>query len=327
MAVLGVSGLEEELYRHYLRNPGTPADDVHLLLHADAAEVQTCLRRLRALELLHPARSDGLVTPVDPESALARLMDRRISELHRELQRVTRSRHVVESLRAEAVARRGAAADIEQLEGLADIRNRIDDLAFFARDEILAVETYPRLSAENVARSRPLDLRCLRRGVRIRNVVVRAALDDRPTAAYLRELVTHGAEIRVTGATAERMIVYDRRAALVPLDPQNTARGALLVHKNGLVTNIIALFEKIWEAAEDLSRVAGADGRGPYPELTERERQVLAFMCTGGKDEAGAREMGVSVRTYRRYVAALLQTLGAGNRAQAALLARERGWI
>ncbi|MET9107227.1 helix-turn-helix transcriptional regulator [Streptomyces zhihengii] len=327
MGVFGVTAREEELYRHFLRNPGTPADDVHLLLGTDPDETAGSLERLRDLGLLQPSGTDGLVTPVDPERALARLTDRRLNELHEELRRVTRARHVIDGLRAEAAARNGAAAGIEQLEGLADIRNRIDDLAFFAREEILAVETYPRLSAENIARSRPLDLRCLRRGVRIRNVVVRRALEDGPTAAYLRELTAHGAEIRVTSETAERMLVYDRSTALVPLDPQNTARGALLAHKSGLVTNIIALFEKIWDAAEDLAEVLRPGRPVAESELTERERRVLTFMCTGGKDEAGARELAVSVRTYRRYVAELLQALGANSRAQAALLARERGWI
>ncbi|MCT4353380.1 LuxR C-terminal-related transcriptional regulator [Streptomyces sp. Je 1-79] len=327
MAVFGVSALEEELYRHFLRNPDTPADDVHLLLHTDPDETRVGLERLRALELVHPERPDGRVSPADPETALTRLTDRRLGELHRELQRVTRSRHVIDGLRAETAARTEPAVGIEQVEGLANIRNRIDDLAFFARDEILAVETYPRLSPENIARSRPLDLRCLRRGVRIRNVVVRAALDDLPTADYLRELAAHGAEIRVTGETAERMIVYDRSTALVPLDPRNTARGALLAHRSGLVSNIIALFEKIWESADDLASPEGRDGSVPGHGLTERERRVLSFMCTGGKDEAGARELEVSVRTYRRYVAELLQTLGANSRAQAALLARDRGWI
>ncbi|GHA03855.1 hypothetical protein GCM10010329_27940 [Streptomyces spiroverticillatus] len=327
MSVFGVSALEEEFYRHFLRNPGTPADDVHLLLHTSADEAQRCLDRLRTLELLHPAQPDGSVLPVDPEIATARLTDMRLLEPHQELQRVTRSRHVVDGLRAEQVSQPRTSAGIEQLEGLADIRNRIDDLAFFARNEILAVETYPRLSPENIARSRPLDLRCLRRGVRIRNVVVRVALEDAATAAYLRELAAHGAEIRVTGETTERMLVYDRSTALVPLDPQNTARGALLAHKSGLVTNIIALFEKIWDAAEDLAQATAAMSGAPASGLSERERLVLVSMCTVGKDESGARELEVSVRTYRRYVAELLQTLGASSRAQAALLARERGWI
>ncbi|WP_156726609.1 helix-turn-helix transcriptional regulator [Streptomyces apocyni] len=331
MSVFGVSAQEEETYRHFLRNPDTTADDIHLLLHTTPEQALQCLERLQVLGLLHPAGKDRVISPADPELALTRLMDSRMHELHQELMRVTRSRHVVDGLRAEQehASRSYTHPGIEQLESLADIRNRIDDLAFFARDEILAVEPYRQLSAENIARSRPLDLRCLRRGVSIRNVVIRAVLDDQPTADYLRELVAHGAEIRVSDDTAERMLVYDRSTALVPLDPQNTSRGALLAHKGGLVANIIALFEKIWDASDDLTQVLKEreNGVADSSGLTEIERRVLVSMCTAGKDEAGARELGVSVRTYRRHVAELLQALGATNRAQAALLARERGWI
>ncbi|MFF9545640.1 helix-turn-helix transcriptional regulator [Streptomyces albidoflavus] len=329
MAVFGLSATEEELYRHFLRNPGTSADDVHLLLRtADRADKDAAraLDRLRELGLLLPTGPDGRVVPADPEQAVSRLTDRRLHELHQDLRRVTRSRHVVDGLRAEQGARTATPQGIEQIEGLAAIRGRIEDLAFFAREEILSVEPYTRLSPENIARSRPLDLRCLARGVIIRNVVRHSALADPPTAAYLRELATAGAHIRVAdeGEAGERLLVYDRRTVLVPLDPRDTARGALLAHKSGLVANIIALFEKIWAQAAPLDEAAGQHGESP---LSEMERRVLLAMCTVGKDEAGARELGVSVRTYRRHVADLMQLLGAASRAQAALLARERGWV
>ncbi|MFI1225765.1 MULTISPECIES: helix-turn-helix transcriptional regulator [unclassified Streptomyces] len=329
MSVFGVPEAEEEIYRHFLRNPGTGAHDLHLLLHSQPREAGARIVRLQELGLLHAEDSERRIFPVDPEVALTRLVDIRLHTLHQELQRVTRSRHVIDGLRAEQEARTPPPQGIEQLEGLTQIRNRIDDLAFFARDEILSVEPYTRLSAENIARSRPLDLRCLQRGVRIRNVVSSVALQDPPTAAYLRELAEHGAAIRVTTDTTERLLVYDRRAALVPLDPRDTSRGALLAHRSGLVSNIISLFERIWDQAHDLSRAGGAgsgeDAAAPRP--SGIERRVLVSMCTVGKDEAGARELGVSVRTYRRHVADLMQTLGAASRAQAALLARERGWI
>ncbi|MFC7718494.1 helix-turn-helix domain-containing protein [Nonomuraea recticatena] len=45
------------------------------------------------------------------------------------------------------------------------------------------------------------------------------------------------------------------------------------------------------------------------------------------KDEVGAQRAGMSLRTYRRHIADLLRMLDAGNRAQAALMARERGWV
>ena len=327
MSVFGVSGAEEELYRHFLRNPGTSAEDLHLLLRTDAPAARCLIGRLRELGLLQPGGDDGKIFPTDPEIALARLVALRLHALHQELQRVTRSRHVIDGLRAEQGARTCPPQGIEQLEGLAQIRNRIDDLAFFARDEILSVEPYTKLSPENIARSRPLDMRCLRRGVRIRNVVVHAALQDPATAGYLRELAANGAAIRVTASTAERLLVYDRRAALVPMDTNDTSRGALLAHRSGLVSNIIALFERIWDQAEDLARATGRR-EGPADEgLSETEQRVLISMCTGGKDETGARELGMSVRTYRRHIADLMQMLGAGGRAQAALLARERGWI
>ncbi|MFD9869588.1 helix-turn-helix transcriptional regulator [Streptomyces niveus] len=326
MSVFGVSPAEEEIYRHFLRNPDTSADDIHLLVHTEQDDARRSLDRLRELGLLHPDSSHECVSPADPGVALARLTDARLNALHEELRRVMQARDLVDGLRAEQGSRLPPVQGIEQLEGLSEIRNRIDDLAFFARDEILSVEPYTKLSAENIERSRPLDLRCLRRGVRIRNVVLAAALDDLPTREYLRELVRRGAQIRVAENITERILVYDGRTALVPVDPQNTARGALLAHKSGLVSNIIALFEKIWTQADDLLTVT-KEASDAVDGLSEIEQQVLISMCTVGKDEAGARELGISVRTYRRHVADLLQSLGAASRAQGALLARERGWI
>ncbi|WP_351226016.1 LuxR C-terminal-related transcriptional regulator [Streptomyces sp. NPDC002133] len=323
MSMFGVSAEEEELYRHFLRNPDTTIEDLRKL-GDEGQDPGRCLERLRQLGLIHPTGAGGRITPADPEVAVARLTDARLHALLQELQRVTHSRHVVQGLRAEQGAWM-APQGIEQLHGLEEIRNRIEDLAFFAREEILSVEPYTRLSPENIERSRPLDLRCLRRGVRIRNVVLRAALDHTPTASYLRELVSEGAVIRVAENISERILVYDGETALVPVDPQNTSRGALLARSNGLVSNIIALFEKIWTQAEDFPTTA--DVGDEQQRLTGTERRVLVSMCSVGKDEVGARDLGVSVRTYRRHVADIMQKLGAANRAHAALLARERGWV
>ena len=323
MSVLGVTETEEEVYRHFLRHPGTPADGLHLRLGTSRAHLQRLLDRLSDLGLLH--EEDGNVVPTDPEVAVTRLTDLRLRQLHQQLQEVTQSRHLVNDLRAEQDPRAAASHGIEQLLNLAQVRERIDDLAFFAREEICSVEPYTQLSPENIDHARPLDLRCLRRGVRIRNVVLRSCLDHPPTAGYLRELAARGARIRVAEDIKERILIYDRSTALIPIDPRNTARGALLAHESGLVSNIIALFEKIWDQAEDFATATGAEDDGK--QLTEIERRVLHAMCSGGKDEYGARELGLSVRTYRRHVADLMRVLGAGSRAQAALLARERGWV
>ncbi|WEH16910.1 helix-turn-helix transcriptional regulator [Streptomyces sp. VNUA24] len=336
LSVLGLTDTEEGIYRHFLRNPGTTAEDIQLLLHVPLDEIAGALERLTELGLLHGAEGAGtgadggpeVISAADPETAVDRLTDLRLRELHQQLQQVTQSRHLIAGLRAEqSVKERPDSGPIERLEDLGQIRGRIDDLAFFAREEILSVEPYTELTPANIAHARPLDTRCLRRGVRIRNVVLREALDHAPTVGYLRDLTSLGAQIRVADTIAERLLVYDRRTALVPVDPADTRRGALLAREAGLVANILALFEKIWDQATDLTVLIDAGAGAEDGGLTEMEQQVLEAMCHVGKDESGARSLGVSVRTYRRHVADVLRILGASSRAHAALLARERGWV
>jgi DNA-binding CsgD family transcriptional regulator len=324
LVALGLSGTEEHLYRHFLRNPDTSCDDVHLLLHTPPDQVRAARARLSELGLLRDVAATGTVFATDPEEAVERLTHLRLRDLHEQLQLVTRTRRLVADLRAEQGARSRPPQNVERMESLPQIRTRIDDLAFFAREEILSVEPYSALTPENIEHSRPLDTRCLLRGVRIRSVILKEALSHPPTAGYLRELAAQGALIRVADSLSERLLVYDRQTALVPVDPADTSRGALVTQQAGLVANALALFEKIWAEAAELPQEAEAD----VPQsLSEVERQVLEQMCHVGKDETGARNLGISVRTYRRHIAELLRLLNATCRAHAALLARERGWV
>ncbi|MCA1270212.1 helix-turn-helix transcriptional regulator [Streptomyces sp. 7G] len=316
---------EERAYRHFLRNPGTGTEDIGVLLHSPREEVEKALAHLDELGLLRTDEHGG-VSAAAPETAVERLTEIRLRELHEQLHQVTRSRHLIAELTAEQQTRPLATQGVERLEVLRQIRDRIDDLAFFARQEILSVEPYTALTAENIAHARPLDTRCLRRGVQIRSVVLREALDHPPTVAYLRELTAQGASIRAADKLSERILVYDRRTALVPVDPSDTSRGALVTQQAGLVSNILALFEKIWAESTDLSTLIDTHS-SPSDVLSEMEQRVMEEMCRVAKDETGARNLDISVRTYRRHVADVLRILGATSRPHAALLARERGWI
>ncbi|MFI7276874.1 helix-turn-helix transcriptional regulator [Streptomyces sp. NPDC049879] len=334
MAVLGLSDMEEAVYRHFLRNPRTSPGDLHVLLRCERDTAEQAVARLLRLRML---LGDGAsVWASEPDVAVPRLAEERLEELHGEMRRLTRYQPILRSLDGDrpsaadgvSAGQAGSAgsAGIERLEDLRQVRSRIDDLAFFAHEEVLSAEPYDALTAENIAHARALDMRCLRRGVRIRNLVRKAVLDDPVTLGYLTELRAAGARIRVAEEFSELILVYDRRTALVPIDPQDTARGALCARESGLVGNIVTLFERLWEGAEDLGDLIGA-GAAREPELTETQRAVLDRMCAVSKDESGARQVGVSLRTYRRHIADLLAMLGADNRAQAALLARDRGWV
>ncbi|MEV0039504.1 helix-turn-helix transcriptional regulator [Streptomyces sp. NPDC050804] len=326
MRVLGLSAAEEHVYRHLLRNPGAQLDDVHILLRHSADTVRAAVDRLRALQIIR--EDGGAAWAGEPQLVVARLADQRLEDLYGEIRVLTHLGPIIDVLTRDmpVTAAPETVPTVERISDLKEIRTRLDELSFFARTEVLSAEPYDALSVENIEHARPLDMRCLRRGVIIRNLVRPAALEDPPTAAYLTELAAAGARIRVSDELTELMLVYDQHTALVPIDPKDTSKGALCARETGLVTTIIRHFERLWDSADEFSSLTGpAEPAGT--ELSETQRKVLVSMCSVGTDEAGARASGMALRTYRRHISALMQMLGAGNRAHAALLARERGWI
>ncbi len=62
-----------------------------------------------------------------------------------------------------------------------------------------------------------------------------------------------------------------------------------------------------------------------FPELTEREREVLAMLARGYKNEQIARELVISPKTVRNHVSNILSKLQAGSREDAARQARDAG--
>jgi two-component system response regulator DesR len=61
--------------------------------------------------------------------------------------------------------------------------------------------------------------------------------------------------------------------------------------------------------------------------LTERERACLRLAGEGRTSPEIARALGLSDGTVRNYLSEAISKLGAGNRIEAARLAREKGWL
>ncbi len=71
--------------------------------------------------------------------------------------------------------------------------------------------------------------------------------------------------------------------------------------------------------------VATAPAREAFPQLTERERQVLALLARGYDNRRIARELFLSDKTVRNHVANVVAKLGAQDRSEAADRARAAG--
>ncbi|KKZ71495.1 hypothetical protein [Streptomyces showdoensis] len=316
LALLGVSAGEEAVYRATLRTPGIGIAEVAVACGIDRESAGSVLGRLQDLGMVTTA-DQRTFSGADPVSVVDRLARSRIHGLQGEIRRVASSRHLVESLIADRrTGRRGQVVELQHVEGLDQVASCVDELSFFAREERLTTYPGPILAAE-FETVRASDLKYLRRGLRMRTLVHAGALGAPEVGRFASELTERGAQVRGTARPLERMVIFDRRTAMVATDPEDITRGAVIVRQPGLVSPLLALFEYRWARSSGI-----VDG---LP--SDTERRVLHTMARVDKDEAGARELGMSLRTYRGHVAALLRRLGTPNRFRAALAARERNWL
>ncbi|MFJ7247270.1 LuxR C-terminal-related transcriptional regulator [Kitasatospora sp. NPDC098652] len=148
--------------------------------------------------------------------------------------------------------------------------------------------------------------------------------NDPATLAYAQWMTDAGGQVRTAPVLPPRMLVFDRQVAVLPIDPMDTRRGALCTREEGIVAALLALFQQAWDTAVPL----GADRqRETDTGLNPTEKELLKLLATGLTDEAAGKRLGVSLRTVRRQMAALMERLDATSRFEAGLKAAQRGWL
>jgi hypothetical protein len=212
------------------------------------------------------------------------------------------------------------------------------DLELHARITPL-VESY---DAEWVSAARDLDtwpgaresarLRIRRDGARqARKLFSPAALADEHDREVLREMAAHGMQVRITTTPLLQGTVFIDRRTMFLTDPASSSsssaphgprhRTYAMSAEPALVSGAYTLFEAAWETAADLAAFFDAD----RPRINGQAHEVLHALGSGMTDVTAARELGMSLRTYRRRVAELLVALGADSRFQAGVRAGEWG--
>ncbi len=328
---LGFSAQEESIYRCLLRNPAATERELAADQGLPVATVAQACNRLVQLGVLKRERSgSGFLVP-GPSAAIGQLIERREEELLRQYRRASESRFVIAELELLARAPESppdqADQGVERLTGLEEVRDRLEELAFFTRTSVFSIQPGGPQSRESLEASRPLDQRGIRRGVEMRVIHEASVLDDELNRVYLRELVMGGTKVRVTSQQLERMIIMDSQVAVVPVDPANSRRGALIVRNPGLVAGFLDLFHRAWHDAEDLPWLAEGSEQAPTSRISLQDKKILELLASGCTDETSARAVGVSVRHLRRTISRLMQELGANSRFEAGVEAARRGWL
>ncbi|WP_418960241.1 LuxR C-terminal-related transcriptional regulator [Streptomyces tritici] len=291
---------------------------------ADAAALPAdVLRWLAEHRLVDPAH--GRVYA--PERALRTLLADQSAGLRRLQDELARNvealREVMALLAVRPPGRTGA--DIEFFDSREVLRRRIDELDALGHREFLAMRNvFP--DAEVLRRSLDADLKMLAQDVECRLLVTPGAARGAGAAPYLAAMIDAGADVRVAAALPLYFNVYDRATTVLALgvDPLAPEQDAILRHP--LVTGcFVRIFEHCWDTAQPYGRAHRREtAAGAY---SPQERDVLAMLATGAKDEVIARRLGVSDRTLRRLLNQLAEKLGAESRFAAGARAAQLGLL
>jgi len=125
-----------------------------------------------------------------------------------------------------------------------------------------------------------------------------------------------------TGAVPMKLLLFDEHTALIPAMssywPGHETRASVVRHPL-IVESLHWLFEAVWDTAIPITA-------GAYLESDPRRQMLISLMMSGSTDDAIANQLGINVRSVRRWIAELMDELGVTTRLQlgAALVRAER---
>ncbi|MFG2529182.1 LuxR C-terminal-related transcriptional regulator [Streptomyces sp. NPDC048516] len=326
---LGLDCDEELVYRMMLGRPRISVKELTAELGWPIDRMAAVVKDLKRMELIRPSAEDPRqMRLVNPELGLEALLLRQERELLERQEAMAATRLSITRILAEYGEDDSGSEPpgVRQFMGMDAIGSQIERYGHSCTSEVAVFAPRGAQTEEALEAARPLDRAALSRGVRLRYVYLESLRNDPPTLSYAQWLNESGGQVRTMPQLPLRMIIYDGRTAIVPIDPEAAAKGVLILNGTGVVIALCTLFDQIWQQAQPLgghTRRPCSDGDG----LTSQERAVLELLVAGHTDEVVARKLGISVRTGRRITAELMRRLQARSRFQAGAVATARGWL
>ncbi|MEV0284273.1 helix-turn-helix domain-containing protein [Kribbella sp. NPDC050820] len=318
LRVLGLSDDEIKVYQHLLRTGPSSITELDDAVPGRQATIDATLGGLVQAGLARRSGSDhSRYLPVPPDAGLEAMTLRRESELKQAR---------IEVLNAYDEFRRTVHNEstthlIEVVTGNA-IVERIRQIKGGAQREILAIDSPPYY----IGGPNQEEIDHLKRGVSYRVVYSPESVE---VPGYLTEnilpCVEAGEQARVLPDVPAKLTIIDGSIAFVSMSVRDTDvnRSLLIIRPSSLLTALIGMFELCWRNALPLHASVGAED----DRLEPIERRLLALLATGAADDTIARTLGISRRTFFRYLERLMNRTGASTRFQLALHAARENWL
>jgi DNA-binding CsgD family transcriptional regulator len=320
---LGLSPIEEEVYRALLVEPDSSARQIVDSTGLPAPRVRDGLSHLVALRLAQRTESrPARFRPAQPDIAITALLNERQAALEQ-------ARLAVPELLAQYHSATAAPLPKTLLEVLTGPRvgyRRFLELLAATGEELL---TFDRARGGKSAGAVEVEAEApmLGRGVACRAVYEPAALEIPGRLPHLRRLADLGEQARVAPRLPLQMLICDRKRALLPLTgaAAGGTESVVLVGPSTLLDGLVEVFEAYWQRSTPLWSTGRREDGGTS--LSADEHEVLQLLAAGLKDEAIARQLGMSMRTARRRISSLLTKLGVATRFQAGIEAARHGLL
>ncbi|HET6985952.1 MAG TPA: helix-turn-helix domain-containing protein [Kribbella sp.] len=318
LKVLGLTDDEIKVYQHLLRTGPSSITELDEAVPDRAAGIDSTLGGLVQAGLARRSGSDhSRFLPVPPDAGLEAMTLRRESELKQAR---------IEVLNAYDEFRRTVHNEstthlIEVVTGSAIIE-RIHQIKGGAQREILAIDSPPYY----IGGPNQEEIEHLKRGVSYRVVYSPESVE---VPGYLTEnilpCVEAGEQARVLPDVPAKLTIIDGSIAFVSMSVRDTDvnRSLLIIRPSSLLTALIGMFELCWRNALPLHASVGTED----DRLEPIERRLLALLATGAADDTIARTLGISRRTFFRYLERLMNRTGASTRFQLALHAARENWL
>ena len=189
---------------------------------------------------------------------------------------------------------------LSEIRGLDAIRTFLLSLTAEAEEELLTAQPQAERNIQGLADVEARELAMMERGVSIRTLYQHAARRSSDTRRYVAAVTAAGAEVRTLDEFFNRLIVVDRRVAVIP-----SAQGidtAMVIREPSMVAYLVDMFERHWERARPFTSSETSLLRDI---AAEQRAMTIRMLLEGRADPAGAKRLGVSPRTYAGYVADL----------------------
>ena len=155
------------------------------------------------------------------------------------------------------------------------------------------------------------EVAAIQRGVGVRMLYQHSARRSAAVHRYVGRITDEGAEVRTLDEFFERLIVVDRRVAVIP--GRDGPATALAVREPSVVASLVDVFERSWERGRPFTNSEATWARDI---AAEQRAMTIRMLVEGRADPVGAKRLGVSPRTYAAYVADLKNEFEAETRFQ-----------